>query len=139
MTKSASLRMNIALECWTNAYAQCGFYIKADGGKVQLIHEVYGKWNVDASYTLTDEEIGKINGEGLNLFILHRASVPNQLEIWMEDGEGGVKQVMAYTVASLSNIYTQRLVYQSGSLTFDAKVTVYTYTGKYDEVMASLL
>ena len=139
MTKSASLRMNIALECWTNAYAQCGFYIKADGGKVQLIHEVYGKWNVDASYTLTDEEIGKINGEGLNLFILHRASVPNQLEIWMEDGEGGVKQVMTYTVASLSNIYTQRMAYQSGSLTFDGKMTVYTYTGKADEVMASLL
>lgn len=139
MTKSASLRMDISLECWTTAYAQCGFYIKADGSKVQLIHEVYGKWNVDASYTLTDEEIAKIGGEGLDLFLLHRASAPGKFEVWMEDGNGGVKQVMSYTVAKLSNIYTQRMAYQSGSLTFDAKMTAYTYTGKAEEVMKSLL
>ena len=57
----------------------------------------------------------------------------------MEDGNGGVKQVMTYTVESLSNIYTQRMAYQSGSLTFEGKMTVYTYTGKAEEVMKSLL
>ena len=139
MTKSASLRMDIALECWTTAYAQCGFYIKADGSKVQLIHEVYGKWNVDASYTLSDEEIAKINGEGLNFFVLHRASAPDRFEIWTEDGNGGVKQVMTYSVGNLANIYAQRMVYQSGSLTFEAKITVYLYTGKAEEVMKGLL